>query len=81
MTNYGKFGKYLTRFKLKDNSICEHCKTAESDSDHILFNCEFFNQQRQEMVHQMSDWPLTHSQLISEKNIGYFGQYCKTVLN
>ncbi len=80
LTNHGKFDEYLTRFQLQNDMTCRHCRTSNGNADHILFQCQYFQQQRLEIIDYMNHSPQSYLQLISENYIGRFKQFCKAVL-
>ncbi len=69
ITNHGKFNAYLTRFKLKDQSICDNCKITEN-AQHIIYDCIKFNDQREQLICNLiangTQWPCNLSALISD---------------
>ncbi len=85
LTNHGKLNKYLTRFRLKNNSSCDYCQDLPENADHIIFHCERYNEQREELIAkveaQRTSWPCAHKVLIYEKVFETFKNFCDNVLN
>ncbi len=50
ITNHGKFNSYLNRFKLRDDSNCDHCNGIIGDAEHMLYTCPQFNEERQILI-------------------------------
>jgi len=70
-TGHGNIKAHLYRFKIKDSPMCS-CKTGEQTIDHILFNCELVEQERDILkaaVLWSENWPVSKDILINK--------YCK----
>ena len=69
ITGHGKTKAYLHRFKLIDNSQCP-CNKGEQTSDHIIYNCEKIENEREILKQQITTgggtWPPTKDQLIAK---------------
>ena len=45
VTGHGNIKSYLFKYKINDSSICS-CKRGEQTIDHILYECELVEQER-----------------------------------
>ena len=71
VTGHGNIKAYLYRFKIKDSPMCS-CKRGEKTIDHILFNCELVEQERdipKAAVLRSENWPVSKDILMNK--------YCK----
>jgi len=71
VTGHGNIKSYLYKFKIKDSPMCS-CKRGEQIIDHILFNCELVEQERDILkaaVLRSGNWPVSKVILINK--------YCK----
>jgi len=62
---------YLYRLKIKDSPMCSY-KRREQTVDHILFNCELVEQERDILkaaVQRSENWPVSKDILLNK--------YCK----
>ncbi|KAI8126689.1 putative 115 kDa protein in type-1 retrotransposable element R1DM [Lucilia cuprina] len=46
LTGHGNFNRYLAKYKIKENSYCEDCGSAEDNAEHVLFHCPRWNENR-----------------------------------
>jgi len=71
VTEHGNIKAYLYRFKIKYSPMCS-CKKGEQTIDHILFNCELVEQERDTLkaaVLRSENWPVSKDTLMNK--------YCK----
>jgi len=71
VTGHGNIKAYLYRFKMKDSPMCS-CRREEQTIDHILFNCELVEQERDILkaaVLRSENWPVSKDILMNK--------YCK----
>ncbi|XP_067131222.1 uncharacterized protein [Centruroides vittatus] len=73
ITGHGNFNSYLKRFHLKDMDICPCDSTSIQDSQHYLWDCEFFTQERVRLMghvlHAGNNWPCPYSRFMEDPNI------------
>jgi hypothetical protein len=50
ISNHGKFNSYLTRFKLKYDPYYDLCDGVIDSSEHKLYDCQLFDEQRDELI-------------------------------
>jgi len=71
VTGHGNIKSYLYRFKIKNSPMCS-CNRGEQTVDHILFNCELVEQERDILkaaVLRSENWPVIKDILMNK--------YCK----
>ena len=81
LTGHRNFKKYLNRFNLCTNSVCDCTVGGDEDVEHILFLCSKFIPQRNVLKLALKKlninyWPPTMNNLISSKSsFVYFINY------
>ena len=73
VTGHRNIKTYLYRFKIKDSPMCS-CKRGEQTIDHILFNSELVEQERDILkaaVLRSENWPVSKDILMNK--------YCKNL--
>jgi hypothetical protein len=66
VTGHGNVRSYLHRFKIIETPICP-CSTTDQTIDHLLFECELLNKERDNLISTVSKtdvWPLSKNKLI-----------------
>jgi hypothetical protein len=61
VTGHGNIRLYLHRFKIMETPIC-HCGTTDQIIDHLLFECELLNKERQFNINNTKDIHLANKQ-------------------
>ena len=51
ITAHGCLGEYKAKFKLSPNSNCIACGSEIDNTKHVLFDCEYYREQRIELLH------------------------------
>ncbi|XP_023213788.1 uncharacterized protein LOC111616634 [Centruroides sculpturatus] len=73
ITGHGNFNSYLKRFHLKNTDICPCNSTSIQNSQHYLWDCELFKQERDRLMghvfHAGNNWPCPNSRLMEDPNI------------
>jgi len=67
VTGHGNIKSYLYKFKIKDSPICS-CKRREQTVDHVLFDWELVEQERDRLkaaVLRSQNWPVSKDILIN----------------
>ena len=68
VTGHGNVRSYLRRFKIIETQICP-CGTTEQTIDHLLFECELINKERDSLISTILKtdvWPISKDKLIRE---------------
>lgn len=82
LTEHGSLHKYHFRFKLSGTNKCRCDPLAEQNTEHFIFYCSLFNEERNklqdEALNSGLNWPLTWNILLISKN---FSGPWKTLLN
>ena len=66
VTGHGNIRSYLHRFKIIQTPICP-CGTKDQTIDHLLFECELLNKERDTLILTVSKtdvWPTSKNELI-----------------
>jgi hypothetical protein len=66
VTGHGNIKSYLHRFKITETPLCP-CGTKDQAIDHLLFECELLNQERDSLISTVSKtevWPISKNKLI-----------------
>ena len=66
VTGHGNIKSYLYKYKIIDSPMCP-CKNGEQTTDHILYDCELVEQERDRLkaaVLRSENWPLSKDILI-----------------
>ncbi|XP_023233541.1 uncharacterized protein LOC111633237 [Centruroides sculpturatus] len=73
ITGHGNFNSYLKRFHPKNTDICPCNSTSNQNSQHYLWDCELFKQERDRLMghvfHAGNNWPCPNSRLMEDPNI------------
>ena len=72
-TGLGNIKSYLLKYKIKDRPTCS-CKRAEQTIDHIIFNCELVEKERDRLkaaVLRSENWPVSKDTLINKYSKGF----------
>ena len=80
VTGHGNIKSYLYKFKIKDSPMCS-CKRGEQTIDHILFNCELVEQERDVLkaaVLRSQNWPVSKD-ILKNKYSKNFKKNSRTV--
>jgi hypothetical protein len=70
ITGHGSIKSYLYRCKILESPMCS-CKIGEQTVDHVLFDCELLEQERDKLraaVLQSENWPVSKNKLINKYN-------------
>jgi len=68
VTGHGNIKSYLYKYKIIDSSMCP-CKIGEQTTDHILYECELVNQERDKLkaeIIRSENWPVSKDTLINK---------------
>ena len=68
VTGHGNIRSYLHRFKIIVTPICP-CGTMEQTIDHLLFECELINKERDNLISTILKtdvWPISKDEQIRE---------------
>ena len=68
VTGHGNIKTYLFKYKIKDSLICT-CKRGEQTKDHILYECELVEQERDRLkaaVLRSENRPVSKDMLINK---------------
>lgn len=65
LTGHGCYRKYLHRFNLDDSPYCPTCKNAEETPEHVLFQCQRFEMERN-LMHNIIGVHLNPDNVIEE---------------
>ena len=68
VTGHGNIKSYLYKYKIVDNPMCS-CKRGEQTIDHILFDCELVEQERDRLqvaVLRSDNWTVSEDILINK---------------
>ena len=79
ITGHGNIWSYLHRFKII-NSPCA-CGNSEQTVDHILYNCEIINRERDSLISRIETtdkWPVDKKQFI-RKHYRFFIKFVNTL--
>jgi hypothetical protein len=71
LTGHGMTKAYVHRFHLSEDAKCK-CGNEYQSTDHILFNCEEINAQRELLKQQMGTWPASKVDLITKYKKEFF---------
>jgi hypothetical protein len=66
VTGHGNVRSYLHRFKIIETPICP-CSTTGQTTDHLLFECELLNKERDNLISTVSKtdvWPISKHKLM-----------------
>jgi hypothetical protein len=80
MTGHGNIGSYLHRLKIIGSAEC-HCKHGIQTVDHIIFQCNSLNKEREilkKRVSKAGEWPVKKSELIN-KHLQKFINYINSM--
>ncbi len=85
LTNHGNMNSYLKRFEIKDTDECSECIGCEDDSDHRVYDCVKYEEQRKQFIDRVRAevfiWPLNQSLLLNYKLINHFIEFTKHLIN
>jgi len=68
VTGHGNIKSYLYKYKVMDSPMCS-CKRGEQTIDHVLFDCELVEQERDRLkaaVLRSENWPMSKDILINK---------------
>jgi len=68
VTGHGNIKSYLYKYKIMDSPMCS-CKRGEQTLDHVLFDCELVEQERDRLkaaVLRLENWPVSKDILINK---------------
>ena len=81
VNGHGKTRAYLHRFQLADDHMCP-CKEAQQTSDHIIFECNILEAQRDSIIKTIvcsgGSWPLPKEEL-RNKYIQTYATFIKSI--
>jgi len=80
ITGHGNIRSYFHRFKLTNSPTCA-CGNSEQTIDHILYNCEIINRERDSLISRVEKtykWPVDKRQLI-RKHYQFFIKFVNTI--
>jgi hypothetical protein len=66
VTGHGNIRSYLHRFKIIETPLCP-CGTSDQTADHLLFECELLNKERDNLRHAIQKtevWTISKDKLI-----------------
>ncbi|XP_023222859.1 uncharacterized protein LOC111624280 [Centruroides sculpturatus] len=73
ITGHGNFNAYLKRFRIQDEDICNCDGTSIQDSIHYLFDCAFYNHNRDivmgSVLYSGFNWPCPLNAFLDHKDI------------
>jgi hypothetical protein len=88
ITRHGNINYDLKRFKIKDNECCDRCIDSIDDSDHRIFYCHKYMNERAEFREKIEElgymWPTSHQNqtvFVKHKVINYFTNFCQKVID
>jgi hypothetical protein len=88
ITRHGNINYYLKRFKIKDNECCDRCIDSIDDSDHRIFYCHKYMNERAEFREKIEElgymWPTSHQNqtvFVKHKVINYFTNFCQKLID
>jgi len=68
VTGHGNIKSYLYKYKIIDSSMCP-CKIGEQTTDHILYDCELVEQERDKLkaeILRSENWLVSRDTLINK---------------
>ena len=80
VTGHGNIRSYLHRFKIIGTPTCS-CGTNEQIIDHLLFECELLNKERDALksaVLKTDNWPISKNRLI-RKHLKIFAKFTNEI--
>ena len=83
ITAHGCFGEYKSKFKLSSDPNCIACGSQTDNPKHVLFDCEFYREQRTELLHSngiSAPKDLIKLRPCNPNAIKQFRQFCKFVV-
>ena len=68
VTGHGNIKSYLYKYKIIDSPMCP-CKIGKQTTDHILYDCEIVNQERDKLkaeILRSENWPVSKDTIINK---------------